>query len=401
MTVNDSESKSPAEAEGTEAAEGSYLPPENLARLETHPIRPMGAPRRNPTDFSIALRAKFGTDQLLLHPGERRQSLRGFEETYTDIVDFIVRATHKVWEEKDVGYIYDLYSQRCTVRDDAGILWGRDKVIENTIQALNAFPDFRGLAQDVIWAGDDEVGFHTSHRAVVKGTNTGYSHYGPPTNRPVSYWLIANCVTIANEIFDEWVLYNTSSQLQQLGFDLRQMARELGNRRDWGSLNDRRFGEAERLLGQGKPPHMPPKPGDGFDVDDFLRRMYHDVWNWRMLGKIRAAYAPHVRFYGPTDRVGYGRGEYQSFVLSLLAMFPDLAFTVDDLYWMGNDQDGYATSTRWSLVGTHTGPGVYGPPTGRRIYMWGITQHTIQNGRITEEWAMFNEFDVLQQICRD
>jgi hypothetical protein len=29
----------------------------------------------------------------------RRQSMRGFDEDYVDIVDYIVRCTHKIWEE--------------------------------------------------------------------------------------------------------------------------------------------------------------------------------------------------------------------------------------------------------------------------------------------------------------
>ena len=36
----------------------------------------------------------------------RRQPLAGFDADYTDIVDYIVRCTHKIWEEKAVGLIY-------------------------------------------------------------------------------------------------------------------------------------------------------------------------------------------------------------------------------------------------------------------------------------------------------
>ncbi|MCK4897906.1 MAG: ester cyclase, partial [Anaerolineales bacterium] len=100
-------------------------------------------------------------------------------------------------------------------------------------------------------------------------------------------------------------------------------------------------------------------------------------------------------------RVYYGRGAYKSFILSIMAMFPDLVHQIDDIYWMGNDQDGYLTSVRWSIVGTHRGAGIYGPPTGRSIYMWGISQHHIKNGEIVEEWMLFNEFAVMQQIYRD
>jgi hypothetical protein len=33
--------------------------------------------------------------------------------------------------------------------------------------------------------------------------------------------------------------------------------------------------------------------------------------------------------------------------------------------------------------------------------MWGITQHVIDGGKVKEEWMMFNEFEVMQQIYRD
>ena len=390
-------------ASPTSAAPGNaYVPPENLARIDTHALHYQTGPRANPRDYSISLRAKFGTDQQLHKPGERRQSMRGFEDHYTDIIDFIVRATHKAWEQKDVGYIYELYSHRTPVTDDSGLEWGRDIVIANTLQFINAFPDIRLIADEIIWAGDDEVGFYTSHRTVLRGTHTGYSKFGPPTGRRLQFWLVANCVSVANEIVLEHVIYNTSSMLQQMGYDLREKAREIGNKRRLaGGLNDPSFGEPARLFGQGKPVHMPPPASEGFDVEDFVRRTLHYVWNWRLLGKIAEAYAPNVRFYGVTDRLGYGIGDVQNFVLSLLSAFPDLAFTVDDLYWMGNDAEGYAVATRWSILGTHTGPGIYGEPTGRRVAMWGITQHVIRSGKIVEEWTTWNEFDVMQQLFRD
>ncbi len=355
-----------------------------------------------PGDFSISLAAKGGTDRLLLNPGtERVQSMRGFEDQYVDIIDYIIRITHRIWEEKHVGYIYETYRHNSRVMDDHGLQHGRDKIVADTVHTINAFPDIRLLADEIVWAGDDEVGFHTSHRGAIVGHNTGYSRYGPPTGRKVSIWATANCVSLENEIFEEWVLYNTASLIRQLGFDLREKARELGSAAHADAFEDPRSGEPERLPGQGKPPHIEPKTSGGFDVEDFLRRVYHYVWNWRLPGKVDDAYVPTMRFHGPTDRELYGRGEYKSFVLSIMAMFPDLVMQVDDVYWMGNDRDGFKASVRWSLIGTHRGMGIYGPPTGRPIYMWGITQHAIKDGRIVEDWTLFNEFEVMQQIYRE
>jgi predicted ester cyclase len=365
-------------------------------------VRPYGGVRAMPEDFGITVAAKRGTDTLLSpDQGERRQPMRGFEDTYVDIVDYIVRVTHRIWEEKDIGYIYDTYRHNARVTDDSGLVYGRDKVVADTVHTINAFPDVRLYADEVIWAGDDERGFDTSHRTVILGHNTGYSRYGTPTGKKVVVWAIANCSARANEIYEEWVLYNNSSLLAQLGFDLRTLARELGNRSELDSLGDLRFGEVERVLGQGKPERLPSAPHGRFDPENFVRRLWHSTWNWRNLSTIDRAYAPNVRWHGPTDRQLRGRGDVKSFVLSLLAMFPDLAVNVDDVYWMGNDRDGFLVSARWSALGTHRGHGVYGPPTGRRVALWGISQYRISEGRIEQEWALFNEFDVLQQLLRD
>lgn len=365
-------------------------------------VRPYATDRRNPPDLSISVAAKPGTDVLLAaDQGERRQSLRGFDATYVDIVDFIIRVTHRIWEEKDIGHIYDTYRHNARVTDDYGLQYGRDKIVADTVHTINAFPDARLYADEVIWAGDDERGFDTSHRTVIVGHNTGYSRYGPPTGRKVVVWAIANCSVVRNEFFEEWVLYNNSSMLAQLGFDLRGLARELGNASEAAPFGDLRFGEAERLLGQGKPTPLPAAAGDGFDPEAFIRRAWHAIWNWRSLAAVDRAYAANVRWLGATDRRFSGRGELKSFVLSLLAMFPDLSVSVDDVYWMGSDVDGYLVSVRWSAIGTHRGNGVYGPATGRRVAIWGIAQHRIVGERIIQEWFLFNEFELLQQILRD
>jgi predicted ester cyclase len=355
-----------------------------------------------PDDFSIALAAKPGTDVLFGRDhGERRQAMQGFDETYVDIVDYIVRITHRIWEEKDIGYIYDTYRHNARVTDDYGLQYARDKVVADTVHTINAFPDVRLYADEVIWAGDDERGFDTSHRTVIVGHNTGYSKYGPPTGRKVVVWAVANCSARANEIYEEWVLYNNSSLLAQLGFDLRKLAREIGDTTDLDALGDIRFGEAERVIGQGKPAHLA-APTDGvFDVASFVGHLWQYTWNWRNLSTIDRAYAPNVRWLGPTDRRLSGRGDLKSFVLSMLAAFPDLAVGLDDVYWMGNERDGYLVSARWSALGTHRGHGFYGPPTGRRVALWGISQYHIRGGRIAQEWTLFNEFEVLQQIYRE
>ena len=358
--------------------------------------------RAMPSDFAISLAAKGGVDNLLRNPGTtRQQPMRGFEETYVDIVDYIVRITHRIWEEKDIGYIYDTYRHNSRVWDDFGLQYGNEKIVADTVHTINAFPDIRLYADEIIWAGDEDEGFHTSHRTVITGHNTGYSKFGAPTGKKVTLWCIANCVSLENEIFAEWVVYDTASLIHQLGFDLREMARTLGNQAA-ADIDGSRFGESERRRGQDAPPYLPAPAADAaYDVEEFVRRTFHNIWNRRSLREVRLAYDPSLVFRGSTGRAFQGRGDYQAFALSMLAMFPDAALQIDDIYWMGNDAEGYKVAARWRLQGTHRGNGIYGAPSGRRVTMWGITQQEIRNGRVQREWMLFNEFAVLQQIYRD
>lgn len=364
--------------------------------------RPSG--RQMPADFSIAVRPGTGSNTLRAdrERGERRQSMRGFEDTYVDIVDYIIRITHRIWEDQDAGYIYDTYSPGCFVYDDSGPNYGVERVVEGTIASIHAFPDTRSWADEIIWAGNDEQGFVTSHRYITTGHHLGAWRWGPATGRKVNLWGIANCVIRENEIFEEWVLYNMTSKFLQLGIDVGWAAREYGN-----ELNrigaDRHTSEVQRLEGGRQPEYYPASTAgrEGFDVEHFVRALWHNLYNRRDLSAVDKAYAPTVRWKATSNRLGYGRSDVRGMARSLLATFPDLGLQVDEVYWMGNEAEGFRVSVRWSAQGTHRGYALYGNPTGRRVHLWGINQLYISGGRITEDWLMFNEFDVLAQLLSD
>jgi len=361
------------------------------------------SPRRMPTDYAISLPPAYGTDTLRAgrQRGKRGQSMRGFEDTYVDIVDYIVRITHRIWEDQDLGYIYDTYAPACMVHDDHGAHYGAERVVEESITTLHAFPDKRSFADDVIWAGDDEQGFATSHRYVNTGHHTGPWAYGPATGRKTNTWGIANCVILNNEIYEEWVLYNTCAKLAQLAIDVPGAARAYARSLADLPLPDRHLPEVDRLVGGRKPEYYPLHKGEEFDPEHFCRALWHDVYNRRDLSAVVRAYSPTVRWHGASNRTGYGRGDVQGFARSLLATFPDLGMHVDEVYWMGNDADGYRVSVRWTAMGTHRGYALYGEPTRRRVHLWGMSQLYLTDGLVTQEWSLFNEFDILVQLLGD
>lgn len=357
-----------------------------------------------PTDYSVSLDAyrRGGTDRFIGRAPTHlaQQPMRGFEATYVNIIDYIVRITHRIWEEKDIGYIYDTYSHDCTVWDDLGLQYGRDKIVADTVHTNGAFPDIRLVADEVVWAGNETVGFHTSHRTKILGTNTGFSRFGPPTGNRIQLWCMANCVARENEIFHEHVLYDTAGLVQQLGLNVRETAARFAQARVAApQLTNFMGGEPKRTLGQGKPASVPLPDNPADDIGAFVRAAFQTIWNRRNFAAIDTVYAPNVVSQATAGRVYRGPGQVRSFALSLVAMFPDLSLSVDDVYWMGNAKEGFVASIRWSAQGTHRGNGIYGEPSGKQITLWGITQWAIEDGKVVKEWAMFNEFGIMMQLA--
>ncbi len=356
-----------------------------------------------PTGHSISL-AEYtgrGTDHEVRIPEDfgPKQSMRGFESTYQNIIDYIVRITYKIWEDRDVEYIRDTYSDTSHVYDDYGLQLGCEKIIADTHHTTGAYSDIKLLADEIVWAGNDEVGYHTSHRTIIRGTNDADSNYGPATNKFIDVLVIANCVALENEIFLEHVLYNNSSMLLQLGLDLDDTVAKLVASPPTGWPRDIATWDGLRSEANPGTPISVSSPISGFDVDRFARTHLDQLWNQRDYDVLSSAYDADLVFQGPTDRKFSGVKPYQEFLASIATAFPDLQLQVDEVYWMGNDKDGYLTSERWSAMGTHSGAGIYGDPTNRPVQLWGITQHEIVDGRIVKEWMLFNELDLMMQIA--
>lgn len=265
--------------------------------------------------------------RALLSPGDkRRQSMQGFDDEYVDIVDYIVRGTYKIWEQKGLGRIYDHYLHNVIIHTSDRVVYGRDQVISDSTKTMAAFPDVRLYADDVIWSGNDQEGFHSSHRIVWVGHNTGYSIYGPPTGRKIVRTGIAHCFVKENLIIEEWIARDELALVRQLGFDEHELARRMAAK-DAARGIQYPGGEVERVTGQDTPEVLPPKETDSFDIEDFLRRSLHEIWNWRLLNKIDEHYVDNYVCYTSANRKLYGLGDYKAHVLSLLAAFPDARMT--------------------------------------------------------------------------
>ncbi len=330
------------------------------------------------------------------------QSLQGFDPTYRNIIDYIVRITYRIWEtnDREVEYIGECYSLDSQVFDDYGLQLGNQKIIVDTHHTTSAFPDIILDAEEVIWAGNDQIGFHTSHLTRISGTNTGSSRYGNATGKTVNFLVLANCVALQNDIFLEHVLYNTSAMLQQLGIDPWEESARLVKNPPAGWPRSQENWDQLRSATSPAIPISQAEPITGFDPDTFTREIHDNVWNGNQSAIINS-YTENLLFEGATERIFSGRTAYRHYVNELRSVFPDLQLQVDEVYWMGNELDGWLISTRWSAEGTHLGKGIYRSPSGKTCQMWGITQWQVLNGIVQKEWQLFNELDLMMQILAD
>jgi steroid delta-isomerase-like uncharacterized protein len=92
------------------------------------------------------------------------------------------------------------------------------------------------------------------------------------------------------------------------------------------------------------------------------------------------------------DREGFGEG-----IRQLYAAFPDFRATIEDL--VVEPATGKVV-VRWSARGTHRGPLLGEPPTGRSIAFKGIEIIRIESGCIVERWGEWDGIDLLQQLGR-
>lgn len=333
---------------------------------------------------------------LAPEPG-RRHALPGFDDHYIDIVDYIVRCTHQIWEGKNLALIRTHYSHDCVIHTLAGETMGVDAVIGGTLATLQGFPDRLLYADHVIWSCISPGTYYTSHRIVSHMTHQGENEYGPPSGRRATVRTIADCAVAANRIFEEWLVRDNWQLAADIGADPIAIAaaQARGDARN-PTTRDYWSRERARTFAHPAPTHV----GVRHDAACYARAVF-GAWNERALGRLAEIYSPTVEWSGPAGRSLFGCGPVTGFVASLLAALPDAVVSIEHIASVPFFDLGEDVAVRWSLAGTHTGPGLHGAPTGRPVYLLAITHWRICQGRITEEYTVYDEIALLRQLLQD
>lgn len=332
---------------------------------------------------------------------ERAQPMKGFDPVYTDIVDYIVRCTHRIWDERNVGLIYTHYTHNCVVYHATGTIYNREDVVHDTIKRMYMLPERRGMATQVIWKGNDEDGFYTSHLVTGTGRHTQPGIYGKPTGRTFAARTIADCMVWENMIYREWLVVDSMAQVKQIGLDAQAYAENLARPYFEKGMLAVDMGENRRLIGQYPPESEADLAIADTDQERELLGWLHEIHNKRMFGKIRDVYAPTVQYHGPLMKELYGHGAVTHQTVGLYASVPDGFFMPQHICSVPCEEGGVKLAVRWLIEGHHLGWGVMeelGAPTGKRVQIMGMSHYHIKDGKIVDEWTNYDEMSVLMQI---
>jgi hypothetical protein len=320
--------------------------------------------------------------------------VKGFDPKFLDLPDFIVSMTKEIWEDRHIDELRHYYTPTIPVRSPDGVVVGNLAVIDATRATLAEFPDRELLGEDVIWSGNEEEGFLSSHRIFSTATHTGDGEFGPATRTRLGYRVIADCAAKDNQIYDEWLVRDKGAIVRQLGIDPRafaaaQIAAEGGS----DSANQPLSAAAD----------VPPVY-TGLGNDDEFGTAYADLLNHVFDGGsvdsaiIEGRYDRAVQLELPGGRTAHGWSDAAAFWSGLRTSFPDARFAIH--HKIGRDDRGMPgrAAIRWSLTGLHAGAGAFGPPTGANVSVMGISHAEFGPRGLHREFVLFDETAIWKQI---
>ena len=317
--------------------------------------------------------------------------MRGFDKKYKDFPDFILKITEQIWEGKDVDSISEFYTNDIPVRSPFGVTYGNKPVIDATYSTLKEFPNRQLLGEDVIWNGNDEIGYHSSHRILSKGTHLGKGFYGEPTGRDIYYRVIADCACKNNQVYDEWIVRDQGAMVRQIGYSPEQFARKIIES-EGGLSNSSKLYDFNSDNNSDYVAENYKNSSVAVKYTQILSKIFSNDYNYN-------DYDRAANLFWPGNKLGHGREDVQEKWNSIKQIFSDIKFTIEHVGFLEEPEQNPRISVRWFLEGIHSkSSNDYGEESNKKIFIMGINHAEFNSESIAREWVLFDEVAIWKQI---
>jgi len=317
--------------------------------------------------------------------------MKGFDPRWKDLPDYILGITREIWEDRRIQTLHEYYGADMPVRTPASVTIGNRNVIGATMATLAEFPDRQLLGEDVIWSGDEDAGFLSSHRLFSTATHANDGVYGRASGKRLAYRIIADCAARDNAIYDEWLIRDQGAIVRQLGHDPRDYARDLIARE----------GGHEACVKPMTPATDAAPVYTGTGNDNEWGERFADQITRIMAGELAVVpdtYDRAVQSEYPGGVTGHGWAAADRFWLGLRAAFPSADFTIHHRIGREDPLMPPRAALRWSLHGKHDGWGAFGAPTGTMIYVLGLSHAEFGPWGLRREFTLYDETAIWKQI---
>ena len=317
--------------------------------------------------------------------------MKGFDKKYKDFPDYILKITKQIWEGKDVDSIGEFYTDDIPVRSPFGITYGNKPVIEATYNTLKEFPNRQLLGEDVIWNGNDDKGYHSSHRILSKGTHLGDGFYGKPTGKDIYYRVIADCACKGNQVYDEWIVRDQGAMVRQIGYTPKEFAQIMIDK-EGGLEKAKKLFDKNDIKPSDYQPEKIKKDSAGQKYSEILSKVFEEDYDFNDYNRASS-------IYWPGNKLGHGREDISKFWNSLKDIFTDIKFTIEHVGYLDESNKNPRASIRWFLEGMHSNDSEdYGKKTNSKLFIMGINHVELNQDGVIREWVLFDEVAIWKQI---
>jgi predicted ester cyclase len=133
------------------------------------------------------------------------------------------------------------------------------------------------------------------------------------------------------------------------------------------------------------------------DLDDYIRVITAQIWEGRQIETIADYYSADCAVLTPSGATT-GIAAVIDGTRSTLDQFPDRRLLAEDVIQAGNAQSGFLSSHRIISTMTHSGPGVFGEPTGKVVQVRTIADCVCKDNRIVHEWLVRDQAAIAKAI---
>jgi len=131
------------------------------------------------------------------------------------------------------------------------------------------------------------------------------------------------------------------------------------------------------------------------EIKALTRRWFEEANKGKaaFMAVIDELHTPDVVFHGGNGEEGHGLENFRKECDEVFSAFPDLHFTIDDMFVEGDK-----VAIRHTWTGTHKGEMKGIPPTNKKVTMWELEIDRVAGGKFAEIWARYDTLGMMQQL---